>query len=144
MKSALVKIALAASAFLTASIAQADLAFFCSNQPLSKWQNYFVVQGTFSNPDQLFLYQFGIVEGSAKAQEMEPVNTVEDLTVRHNPKLAASSAAWKNAKSFDLTTKELGAAVLYLHMDSVKVDKAFMARLKVDKVDVRLNCSASN
>lgn len=143
MKSVLSNLTIVTLALLSVSVAHSKVEFFCSNQPLKKWQNYFVVQGTVSSANELFLYQYGIVEGSAAAQEMEPVNTVEDLTVRHDPRLAASSAAWRNAKSFNLTTKELGTAAFYLHMDALRIGNSFTARLIVDKADVRLECGVS-
>lgn len=143
MLSKVAKLMIYANVFFAVSVAHSKVEFFCSNQPLKRWQNYFVVQGSVSSADELFLYQYGIVEGSAEAQEMEPVNTVEDLTVRHDSTLAASSVAWKNAKSFNLTTEELGTAVLFIHMDSLVVGNTFTARLIVDQKDVRLSCGVS-
>jgi hypothetical protein len=67
MKSMISKLAGFGFIIMTMPLAQANTTFFRSNQPDTIWQEYYVVQGVIISENQLEIYQYGIVEGSAAA-----------------------------------------------------------------------------
>jgi hypothetical protein len=116
-----------------AGIAQARH-FNCSNPPAVKWGTYICTTGEISEDGKTITHMtFGTCEGSTASEEAEPSEIYDFASVKHNPALAAKSAQWKNLGAFDVTT-ELGSAVLYYAPGSQ------VARVKIGKDDVRLNC----
>jgi hypothetical protein len=67
---------------------------------------------------------------------MEPVNTIEGITVQHDSNLAEPLADWINAKSFNLATSELGPATFFLHLDSIRDGANGTAGLRVNDEDL--------
>ncbi len=119
----------------------ADISFHCSNAPASVWGEYYMVSGTTTDFSEIKVYQFGLVEGSTRAQEEEPVNTVEEIVAKPNYNERATSAQWRDAIPFDLTTEVLGKAILYVHPSEFSVAGSKpTVRLKIGGKDLRLTC----
>ncbi len=123
--------------------------FSCSNAPAVTWGTYHCVSGSFKGSHHLTDVVFGTCEGSSKAEEEEPVEQVNISSLKHDSNLAATSSEWKDASAFDVTTKELGEATLYLQenlFEGTGTERA-QARLKIKvdgKVkDVRMTCGSS-
>ncbi len=120
-----------------------DNLLYCLNQPAKKWGTYFAVSGLYIKSDEIFEVQYGTYEGSQAAEEQEPVDTFEFKSLKNNPKLAATSAQWKTASSFDVSTPELGQAVLYIRQESFAgQDKEPVVRVKFSNgKDVKMPCT---
>lgn len=125
----------------TASAGQSS--FYCLNQPVKKWGTYYAVGGLYVNSGEILEVQYGTFEGSQEAEEQEPVDTYEFKSIKHDPKLAASSMQWKTASAFDVSTAGLGAATLYIRQESFAgQEKEPVVRLKFAKGnDVKLPCT---
>ena len=128
-----------ASVLLSAGIAQAGH-FNCSNAPAAKWGTYFCVFGDFNSAQELVNVEFGTCEGSTKDQTEEPVEMVTFDGLKHDAKLAASSAQWKQASSFGVSTKEFGSNVMYIQPQSFKDGGEQVMRIKGDVGDIKLRC----
>lgn len=116
--------------------------FHCANSPAKKWGTYFCVSGTIVNPSRLADVQFGTCEGSDNAGESEPVKIVDFKSLKSDSNLAATSNEWKDASAFDVTSDELGKAVLYARQEAFKgQDNPATLRLKIGGKDVRLPCT---
>jgi hypothetical protein len=132
-----------AAILATVASSAAQVSFVCSNAPASKWGKYLSMTASTSDFKILSVDMFGVVEGSSKAEEEEPVNTVENFKAPARASLAATSAEWRNATAFDLSSK-LGPAVIYLHPSEFNgTNKRVVARLKFDGKDLRLTCGYS-
>ncbi len=131
---------LLASTFVLESEA-AIVDFHCGNAPAKIWGEYYAVVGDTTDFSKLNVLTFGLFEGSTADEGEEPVNTVDEFVAPADPSLKASSAGWKDAVPFDLTTIELGKAVLYLKQkDFAGASGYSIARLKFSGKDLRLDC----
>lgn len=128
----------------------AELSFVCGNQPERNWGTYFSITASTSDFKTLKAHSFGWVEGSRQAMEAEPVNTVEEVVFKANAKLAATSREWRDAIPFDVSTKQFGQAVFYLHKEKFAASQEnIVARIKIrhfetgKQLDLRLPCGYS-
>lgn len=126
---------------LTASVATAaDIGFHCSNAPATVWGQYYAISATTKDFSQLTVHQFGLVEGSSRAEEEEPVTVIQDVIAKPNLREKATSAQWKEAIPFDLSSSELGQAILYIHPKEFVAGTTPKVRLKIGNKDLRLTC----
>jgi hypothetical protein len=129
-----------ASVILSAGIAQAGH-FMCDNAPATKWATYFCVSGNYNNAQELFDVEFGTCEGSARDQEAEPVDIFPFAVLKHDASRAASSAQWKQASAFNVSTQELGENVMYIQKQSFAGGADQVVRLKGSAGDTKLRCT---
>ncbi len=129
--------------------ANAEGRFNCNGSLPVKWTEYYCVGGTYTDKYELKDVYFGTCEGSQADAEDEPVEIVDIKSIRPNTALAASSAEWKKALAYDLSTKVFGSAVLYIKPESFKsTSYGSVVRLKITEdgklKDLKLKCGPFN
>ena len=125
--------------------------FSCSNAPAKEWGQYWALSGsTRDDFKTLDINMFGIVEGSLASETEEPVATLDiddTIEIQQDMSKKAKSAQWKEAIPYNLSSDQLGDAILFLHKEEFKGQGQPVARLKVtedgQEKDLRLTCRFS-
>lgn len=116
--------------------------FSCSNQPMNRWGNFYLINADLTTDNKLEVEIFGLFQGSITSEEMEPISVRESFATFTNISLKASSREWKDALSFDLSNNEFGNVTFYIHSKNLNPDsKSFKARLKLKEKSILLNCN---
>ncbi len=118
----------------------------CGNPPARVWGEYFCLYASFKDGDgsEMTDVHYGVCSGSTAAEEEEESETVSFSSVKHNDALRATSAQWKKANAYDLSSRELGKATAYISAKSFKKSGDGVMRLKAKlngvQKDVKLDC----
>jgi hypothetical protein len=132
-----------------------EVDMFCSNQPKAKWGEYYALSASTDEfLKSLRVTSFGVMEGSQEAQEMEPIDWVEECTVNGGCNTKLKSSQWKNAIPFEIQNTDLNSeywtvSTVYINPSDIEARRTqFNVRLQVQSAneeiqDLRLTCNAT-
>ena len=118
----------------------------CSNAPAVVWGEYYCIYADFKDKDGSTLtdVHFGRCIGSTAAGEEEESEIVTFESVRHDEALRATSAQWKKAYAYDVSSPEFGKTTIYMMPKSFKKNlnnETLRVKTVVDDVTKNVNLS---